>query len=85
MIKPSLVDYNLLKPKPKPIKKIIPKTLPELINERRNNRRMYINISICLLIILAGILLYYRKQDKEKRIQEYNQNVTHLYNLVNHK
>ena len=81
MIKPSLVDYDLLKPKPKLIQKIIPKTLPEI----RNERRMYINITICLLILLGGILLYYRKQDKEKRVEEYNQNVTHLYNLVNHK
>lgn len=81
MIKPLLVDYDLLKPKPKPIQKIIHKTLTEI----KNDRRMYINISICLLILLAGILLYYRKQDKEKRVEEYNQNVTHLYNLVNHK
>ena len=82
MIKPALVDYDLLKPKPKliPIKKILPKTFTEIKNERRT----YINIFICLLILLAGIILYYRKQDKEKRVQEYNQNVSHLYNLVNH-
>ena len=76
--KPTLVDYELFKPKAKPIIKKVMKTL----YEKQQGLKLYINIFFVLLIIAFCIFLYYRKQDKEKIELEKKQAIYNLYNLV---
>jgi hypothetical protein len=76
--KPTLVDYKLFKPKPKPIITKVPKTL----YEKQQDLKLYINIFFVLLILAFCIFLYYRKQDKEKIELEKKQAIYNLYNLV---
>ena len=80
MIKPALVDHELLKPKviPKPKPIIRPKTPYEL----KQDTRMYINIFFILVIFIFFIILYIRKQEKEEKVKQTNQYIIDMHNYV---
>ena len=71
-MKPRLVDYSLFhKPKPKFKKKIISPPKPKL--NYKENLSYIINIIGILILIIGGLILYQRLQDREiKEIEQQN-------------
>ena len=71
-MKPRLVDYSLFhKPKPKLKKKIISPPKPKL--NHKGHLSFIINIIGILILIIGGLILYQRLQDREiKEIEQQN-------------
>ena len=61
LIKPKLVDYNLIK---FPIKN--KKIKEKIIKSDINNNKIYLNIFVIIIIFLGAYSLYYRMKNKEK-------------------
>ena len=78
MITPKLVDFELLKPKPKPTI-IIPLKTPAQI---KSDFSMYVNILFIIIILIFCLVLYYRMQDKEEIVAKQNESILNLYKYV---
>lgn len=77
LIKPKLVDYNLIKfPKKKPTKiqqKIV----------KQDNSKFYLNLFMILILCIGGYALYYRMKNKEKERLELEANILFIDEYVN--
>ena len=77
LIKPKLVDYNLIKfPKKKPTKiqqKIV----------KQDNSKFYLNLLMILILCIGGYALYYRMKNKEKERLELEANILFIDEYVN--
>lgn len=77
LIKPKLVDYNLIKfPKKKPNKiqhKIV----------KQDNSKFYLNLFMILILCIGGYALYYRMKNKEKERIELEANILFIDEYVN--
>lgn len=77
LIKPKLVDYNLIKfPKKKPTKiqqKIV----------KQDNGKFYLNLLMVLILCIGGYALYYRMKNKEKERLELEANILFIDEYVN--
>lgn len=77
LIKPKLVDYNLIKfPKKKPTKiqhKIV----------KQDNSKFYLNLFMILILCIGGYALYYRMKNKEKERIELEANILFIDEYVN--
>lgn len=75
LIKPKLVDYDLIKfPKKNNIKKKIIK---------QDNIKFYLNAFVIIILFLGGYALYYRMKNKEKKRVELEENILFLESYVN--
>jgi hypothetical protein len=85
LIKPKLVDYNLIKfPKKKPTKiqqKIHHKIKKETL--KQDNSKFYLNLFMLLILCIGGYALYYRMKNKEKERLELEANILFIDEYVN--
>lgn len=85
LIKPKLVDYNLIKfPKKKPTKiqqKIHQKIKKEI--SKQDNSKFYLNLFMLLILCIGGYALYYRMKNKEKERLELEANILFIDEYVN--
>ena len=85
LIKPKLVDYNLIKfPKKKPTKiqqKIQQKIKQETL--KKDNNKFYLNLFMILILCIGGYALYYRMKNKEKERLELEANILFIDEYVN--
>ena len=85
LIKPKLVDYNLIKfPKKKPTKiqqKIHHKMQPKIM--KQDNSKFYLNLLMILILCIGGYALYYRMKNKEKERLELEANILFIDEYVN--
>lgn len=85
LIKPKLVDYNLIKfPKKKPtkIQQIIHyKMQPKIM--KQDNSKFYLNLLMILILCIGGYALYYRMKNKEKERLELEANILFIDEYVN--
>lgn len=85
LIKPKLVDYNLIKfPKKKPTKiqqKIHHKMQPKIM--KQDNSKFYLNLLMILILCIGGYALYYRMKNKEKDRLELEANILFIDEYVN--
>tara|TARA_Y100001936_G_scaffold157450_1_gene153764 strand:- start:2139 stop:2390 length:252 start_codon:yes stop_codon:yes gene_type:complete len=83
-MKPQLVDYgNVFKKDElfgiKTVEKINKKTTIKQIG----NFNFFFNLIGIIILILGGIILYYRKENKETNKKIYNQKVIQFYHDIN--
>ena len=78
LIKPKLVDYNLIK---FPIKN--KKIKEKIIKSDINNNKIYLNIFVIIIIFLGAYSLYYRMKNKEKNRLELEANIMFLDEYIN--
>lgn len=85
LIKPKLVDYNLIKfPKKKTTKiqqRIQQKIKQETLKE--DNSKFYLNLFMLLILCIGGYALYYRMKNKEKERLELEANILFIDEYVN--
>ena len=85
LIKPKLVDYNLIKfPKKKPTKiqqKIHHKMQPKIM--KQDNSKFYLNLFMIFILCIGGYALYYRMKNKEKERLELEANILFIDEYVN--
>ena len=85
LIKPKLVDYNLIKfPKKKPTKiqqKIHHKMQQKTM--KQDNSKFYLNLFMILILCIGGYALYYRMKNKEKERLELEANILFIDEYVN--
>lgn len=75
LIRPKLVDYDLIKfPKKNNIKKKIIK---------QDNTKLYLNAFVIIILLFGGCALYYRMINKEKKRIELEENILFLESYVN--
>ena len=80
LIKPKLVDYNLIKfpkKKNKIQEKIQQKTL------KQENSKFYLNLFMIVILCVGGYALYYRMKNKEKERLELEANILFIDEYVN--
>lgn len=76
LIKPKLVDYDLIKfPKKNNIKK------KKII--KQDNTKFYLNAFVIIILFFGGYALYYRMINKEKKRVELEENILFLESYVN--
>lgn len=77
LIKPKLVDYNLIKfPKKKP-------TIIQTKISKQDNTKFYLNFFLILILLLGCYILYYRMKNKDKERIELEANILFLDEYVN--
>ena len=77
LIKPKLVDYNLIK---------FPKKKPTEIQQKivkQDNSKFYLNLFMILILCIGGYALYYRMKNKEKERIELEANILFIDEYVN--
>ena len=77
LIKPKLVDYNLIK---------FPKKNPKKIQQKivkQDNSKFYLNLLMVLILCIGGYALYYRMKNKEKERLELEANILFIDEYVN--
>lgn len=77
LIKPKLVDYNLIK---------FPKKNPKKIQQKivkQDNSKFYLNLFMILILCIGGYALYYRMKNKEKERIELEANILFIDEYVN--
>ena len=85
LIKPKLVDYNLIKFSKKKPTKIQQKIHHKMQQKtmKQDNSKFYLNLFMILILCIGGYALYYRMQNKEKQQKELEQNILLLDKYVN--
>jgi hypothetical protein len=77
LIKPKLVDYNLIKFPKKKTSKIQQKIV------KQDNSKFYLNLFMIFVLCIGGYALYYRMKNKEKERIELEANILFIDEYVN--
>tara|TARA_B100002019_G_C21170173_1_gene547989 strand:+ start:712 stop:1047 length:336 start_codon:yes stop_codon:yes gene_type:complete len=77
LIKPKLVDYNLIKFPEKKLTNIQQKIVTQ------DNSKFYLNLLMVLILCIGGYALYYRMKNKEKERLELEANILFIDEYVN--
>ena len=85
LIKPKLVDYNLIKFPKKKTTKIQQKIQQKIYQEtlKKDNSKFYLNLFMLLILCIGGYALYYRMKNKEKERIELEANILFIDEYVN--
>jgi len=82
-MKPQLVEYDkIFRKKTIPVINEVPKKLPTNIKQIENYN-FFFNIFAILVIITGTIILYYRKEYKDRNKRMYIQRVIQFYHDIN--
>lgn len=79
LIKPKLVDYNLIK-FPKKTDKIQQKIQQKTL--KQENSKFYLNLFMIFILCIGGYALYYRMKNKEKERIELEANILFIDKYV---
>ena len=77
LIKPKLVDYNLIKFPEKKLTNIQQKIV------KQDNSKFYLNLFMIFILCIGGYALYYRMKNKEKERIELEANILFIDEYVN--
>ena len=69
LIKPRLVDYDLIKSPKKKRTKIQEKIV------KQDNSKFYLNLFMIMILAIGGYVLYYRMENKEKERKKLETNI----------
>ena len=85
LIKPKLVDYNLIKFSKKKPTKIQQKIHHKMQQKtmKQDNSKFYLNLFMILILCIGGYALYYRMKNKEKERLELEANILFIDEYVN--
>ena len=76
--KPRLVDYNLIDFPKKKITNIQKKIV------KQDNTKFYVNLTMVIILLIGGYILYGRMKNRINMIQENNAKLLFLNEYINH-